>query len=206
MKTIALVPVKGTASGKKRLSPGLSSCRRSLLIDLMLSDLLRAIRAVREIDDIWIISADDRLVVHCGTLVRDMGGGLNTELWRASTEASRLAGTVLILAADLPLAESADIASLAAAARSNAVVVVPDRRGNGTNALALSPPTALAPHFGPDSRRRHEEAAQRLKLACCTLELASLSQDVDVPEDIGLLIQARPERYGFLRSTSERFL
>ena len=44
------------------------------------------------------------------------------------------------------------------------VTVVPDRHGTGTNALLLAPPDAIAPAFGPGSRERHAERAERAGL------------------------------------------
>jgi 2-phospho-L-lactate guanylyltransferase len=64
------------------------------------------------------------------------------------------------------------------------VVIVPDRHGSGTNALLLSPPDAMAPSFGPDSRHRHERLARAARLESQTVELGSLALDVDTPEDL----------------------
>ena len=38
-------------------------------------------------------------------------------------------------------------------------VIVPDRHGEGTNALLLTPPNALTPAFGEGSRQRHIDLA-----------------------------------------------
>ncbi len=66
-------------------------------------------------------------------------------------------------------------------------VIAPDRRREGTNALLLRPPGALAYHFGPDSFARHcQEARQRgLRLEVC--ERPGLALDIDLPEDLEYL-------------------
>ena len=67
------------------------------------------------------------------------------------------------------------------------VVVVPDRHGTGTNALLLEPPDAIRPAFGPGSRERH------LGLAAGAVvdEVPGLLLDVDTPEDLAALHEAR---------------
>jgi len=93
------------------------------------------------------------------------GGGLRAALAAgARALAERGAGTVLVLAADLPLVAAADIeALLEAHGEAAGVSVAPDRAGRGTNALACTPPGAIAFQFGPDSCRRHLAAALCLR-------------------------------------------
>lgn len=63
------------------------------------------------------------------------------------------------------------------------VLVVPDRHGEGTNALLVSPPDAIAPRFGDGSRAAHRQAASRAHLQ--HLELGGpLSLDVDTAADL----------------------
>jgi 2-phospho-L-lactate guanylyltransferase len=50
--------------------------------------------------------------------------------------------------------------------------------------LLLSPPDAMAPSFGPDSRHRHERLARAARLESRTVEIGSLALDVDTPEDL----------------------
>jgi 2-phospho-L-lactate guanylyltransferase len=85
------------------------------------------------------------------------------------------------------------------------VIIVPDARGLGTNSLLLSPPRAMAPCFGTDSRARHAAAARNLGLASRELRLPSLGFDVDEPEDLARLARATSDRaaYRFLASIFE---
>ncbi len=67
------------------------------------------------------------------------------------------------------------------------VVVAPDRRRQGTNALLVCPAGLIEYDFGPGSFQRHckraREAGARLEI----LELPSLALDMDLPEDLELV-------------------
>ena len=65
-----------------------------------------------------------------------------------------------------------------------AVAIVPDRHGTGTNALAIAPPDAFAPSFGPGSLERHVSAARDAGLVHRVEPVPSLALDVDTPEDL----------------------
>ncbi|HEX4114630.1 MAG TPA: NTP transferase domain-containing protein [Solirubrobacteraceae bacterium] len=67
------------------------------------------------------------------------------------------------------------------------VVIVPDRHGKGTNGLLLSPPDALSPSFGPDSRARHERLATESGVKWRIARPASLLLDIDTGEDLAAL-------------------
>ncbi len=67
------------------------------------------------------------------------------------------------------------------------VVIVPDRHGKGTNGLLLSPPDALSPSFGPDSRARHERLATESGVKWRIAQPASLLLDIDTGDDLAAL-------------------
>ena len=69
------------------------------------------------------------------------------------------ADAALVLAADLPLVRVSDLRRIAAAGRRAAIVIVPDRRRSGTNALYVRPPARLAPRFGSGSLAVDQPAA-----------------------------------------------
>ena len=64
---------------------------------------------------------------------------------------------------------------------------MPDRHGTGTNGLLLTPPNAIAPSFGPDSRARHERLARDAGADCRIERPASLLLDIDTGEDLAVL-------------------
>jgi 2-phospho-L-lactate guanylyltransferase len=76
------------------------------------------------------------------------------------------------------------------------VAIVPDRHGEGTNALVITPPGAFEPSFGPGSRLRHEAAARRKGIEHKVLDVPSLRLDVDTPEDLQELASALDRRHG----------
>jgi 2-phospho-L-lactate guanylyltransferase len=111
---------------------------------------------------------------------------------------ARNAAAVLALPADIPMATAAEIASVArcaAAAASRppgrALTLVPSRDGDGSNAVGVSPPSALAFSFGPDSRRRHVAAAVRTGLDVHELNLPGIGLDIDGPDDLAALLRLR---------------
>ena len=64
------------------------------------------------------------------------------------------------------------------------VAIVPDRHGEGTNALALVPPSAIRPAFGEGSCARHVAAAREAGIPFAVEELGSLALDLDTPADL----------------------
>jgi 2-phospho-L-lactate guanylyltransferase len=67
------------------------------------------------------------------------------------------------------------------------VVVAPDRRRKGTNALLVCPVGLIEYEFGPDSFRHHCEQAQRAGARLEICELPSLALDMDLPEDLEMV-------------------
>jgi len=205
MTTWAVVPVKRFADSKCRLAGVLAPEQRQRLSAAMLRDLLAALTATPGLDRIVLATSEPSAAAFGYPIVDDGGGDLNAAIARAAAalEAEKVA-RMLVIAADIPLAVPAEIAGILAVAREAEqeapVVVVPDARGLGTNALLLSPPRAIAPCFGPDSRARHAAAARKQGLASRELRLPSLGFDVDEPEDLARLARATAERpaYAFL--------
>ena len=94
------------------------------------------------------------------------------------------ADAALVIAADLPFAAAADLRRVIAAGRRAPVVIVPDERGSGTNALYVRPPTRIAPRFGRHSLAAHRRAAGP---AGAVLRVARLGIDIDTPADLRTL-------------------
>jgi 2-phospho-L-lactate/phosphoenolpyruvate guanylyltransferase len=67
------------------------------------------------------------------------------------------------------------------------VTIVPDRHGSGTNGLLLSPPDAIRPSFGPDSRARHERLAREAGAEWRVEQPPSLLLDIDTGADLAVL-------------------
>jgi 2-phospho-L-lactate guanylyltransferase len=206
MTTWAVVPVKRFAGAKRRLAGMLAPAQRRQLSSAMLRDLLAALTATPGLDRIVLATSEPSAAGFACPVIDDGGGDLNAAIVRAAAalEAAGVA-RMLVIAADIPLAAPVEIARVLAAGQEAPVVIVPDDRGLGTNALLLLPPAAIAPRFGADSRARHTAAARDLGLASRELRLPSLGFDVDEPEDLARLARVTADRadYGFLASTFE---
>ncbi len=206
MTTWAVVPVKRFADAKRRLAGVLGPEARRQLSTAMLRDVLAALTATPGLDRIVLATSEPSAAGFGCPVIDDGGGDLNAAIARAAAalEAAEVA-RMLVIAADIPLAAPAEIARVLAAGREAPMVIVPDLRGLGTNALLLSPPRAMEPCFGTDSRARHAAAARNLGLASTELNLPGLGFDVDEPEDLARLARVAADRaaYRFLARTFE---
>ncbi len=190
MKATAILPVKRFEAAKRRLSPGLDDHQRRALAAAMLGDVLAAIGAARQIERTILVSGDpvaQELAAAAGTeVVPDPAdeGHVEAALAGIARAASEGAGTVVLLPGDCPLLDPREIDSLLTGVPTPYVAIVPDRHGAGTNALVLSPPGAIRPAFGEDSRKRHELAAREGGVPFAIEELRSLGLDLDTPADL----------------------
>src|SRR4051812_6374230 len=171
MKTVAVVPMKNLSEVKSRLAGTISQGQRSALALDMLQHVLGAISASGVIDAIAVISPEPAaLGLPPGvTGLEETGSGLNNVLeqgrkWAASTGA----GALLVVLADLPLLTPQDISAMAGlAAGPDTVVLAPDRRGVGTNAMFVRPISRAHFSFGTSSypvhRSRYIEAGMAVR-------------------------------------------
>jgi 2-phospho-L-lactate guanylyltransferase len=93
--------------------------------------------------------------------------------------------------------DAGELRDLVARAGSTDVVIVPDRHGTGTNALALAPSGPFEPQFGVGSCVRHVDQAVAKGLEYEVMRVSSLALDVDTREDASALETALarfPER------------
>ena len=183
----ALIPVKELPLAKARLAPVLDASDRRTLALALFHDVLAAAMACPALDGIAVVTRDDDLLsmtAEAGAEGLREPGGLNEALTTASqTLARRAVDRLVVLAADLPLANAGDIEAVARADTDIVVVRSPD---GGTNALALTP-GAIPFRFGPDSAQRHIDAADKAGLRSLRLELPGLTLDIDTPEDLARL-------------------
>lgn len=190
----AIVPVKPLRRGKSRLAGVFSEDERADLNRHLLENTVSTLNNIPEIEQVLVVSRDQSAL----SLARDLGARtvqengapqLNVALERATIVAKTYETRgVLILPADLPLITSEDVNLMLERATDPPVVVVaPDRHNKGTNALLVCPAGLIEYHYGDDSFDTHcrlaEKAGARLEIC----ELASLTLDLDVPEDLELL-------------------
>ncbi|HXG36639.1 MAG TPA: 2-phospho-L-lactate guanylyltransferase [Dehalococcoidia bacterium] len=194
----ALVPAKALSRAKGRLAGVLSEEERRQLSLAMLSDVLRAARAVPQIETVAVVSADQEVLEAAeasGTRAiqepahaRDLNAALTfatAELMNAGVD------TLLVLPMDIPTITPREVSNILEALPSPRGMVVVRSVARGTAALALRPPDAVPFLFGPQSAMAHHREAVRRRVPARILRLPSISIDIDSPQDLLDLI-SRP--------------
>ncbi len=187
----AIVPVKPLRRGKSRLAPALTVNERTMLNRRLLIHTLEVLGQVEAIEQVLVVSRDTGALAlarqyGARTLQERGDSQLNLALRHATSflQAYRV-GAVMVLPADLPLLEPADIQALVAALEAPpAVVLAPDRHHEGTNALLMTPPGVIRYRYGPGSFARHREEAEAAGVRLRIVERPGLAWDLDWPEDL----------------------
>lgn len=182
VRAAIVVPVKAFHAAKLRLAPALSPEAREVLAREMAS------RVVRAAGDLPVtVVCDDPVVrswaLEVGAAVHWTPGlGLDGAV-AAGVDVVTAAGAqrVVVAHADLPLATGLDHV----VGRSG-VVLVPDRRHDGTNVIALPAGSGFRFAYGPGSFSRHHAEALRLGLPVEVVDDSVLAWDVDIPDDLEL--------------------
>ncbi len=193
----ALVAIRSSA-GKQRLAGVLDEAQRHALVLAMAEDVLAALLASPQITGVALVTEDAQL----GEMAQAMGaqiipdpgeGGLNGALAHGrAVLVEEGAQSLLIVHGDVPAIAAADIAAMCAA-HDGGVTIAPATSDGGTNGLLLTPPDAIALHFGKDSCAAHVAAAEKAGFAAKVLVIAGLSHDIDEAEDLGLLAVSASE-------------
>ncbi|MGI8461867.1 MAG: 2-phospho-L-lactate guanylyltransferase [Solirubrobacterales bacterium] len=194
MAATAIVPVKRFAKAKGRLAKALSPEARKDLCRAMLGDVIEAIGESSEVERILLVTKEWDLPVVETTWegVTDARRSTHSAAAMRGIEQAKAEGAevVVLLPGDCPLLDPAELDGALRRAHPGRVAIVPDRHGEGTNALILSPPDAIEPAFGPGSRDRHEKLARAFGHEVALERLYSLSLDLDTYEDLTVLRQA----------------
>ena len=192
----AIVPVKPLRRGKSRLAGVLTEEERVDLNRRLLAHTLDTLTAIKELESVLVVSRDPAALAlardHGARTVQENGAPqLNVALARATIVAKSYATQgVLIVPADLPLLTPEDVrAMLARAADPPVVVIAPDRRRDGTNALLVCPVGLIQYTYGPNSFQRHCERALQAGARLEIIDLPSLALDMDMPEDLEIVSQ-----------------
>jgi len=206
----AIVPIKAVEGAKQRLAAVLDTRERRDLMLAMAADVLDAVAAAPSLAGVVVVAGDGaalRIGRQVGAeVIEDVGGaGQSAAVALAvAVLAARGADCILALPADIPLLSADEIETVIAAhPQGRAVSLVPARDGNGSNAVAVSPPDALRFRFGPDSRRLHLAEAEAARLAVRELHLPDIGLDIDTPEDLDELLRRSGggRTFAFLRDS-----
>jgi 2-phospho-L-lactate guanylyltransferase len=191
MSIFGIVPVKPFIQGKSRLAEVLSDRERIHLNKTLLAHTLVALLEVSHIQGIWVISRDPGVLTMARyyrvKTIHEYGcTHLNSALRQATAFAQlRPSDGVLILPADLPLLKPEDIRKIIAkSVKSPIIVINPDRRGTGTNALLVQPNGMIDYSFGENSFRKHCSQAIARHIPLEIVKLPSIGMDLDLPEDL----------------------
>ncbi len=180
--TAVVIPVKDFTRAKVRLAQELDAPARASLARDMATIVVRAAAPL----PVVVVCDDDDVRDWAGSVGAEViwtpGLGLNGAVQAGVAElASRGVGTAVVAHSDLPLATSLDWV-----AATEGVTIVPDRRLDGTNVLAVPAAASFRFAYGAGSFARHRAEGLRLGLPVRIVRDARLGWDVDHPGDLAL--------------------
>ncbi len=188
-REVVLVPVKGFQQAKRRLGTILTDARRVALVRSMAECVVAAsapLPVAVVCDDVEVAEWAAELGA---TVMWEPGQGLNGAV-RSGVDQLAAAGVewVIVAHGDLPRARG-----LGSLAPFEGVILVPDRRDDGTNVLRIPVACDFQFAYGPGSFRAHRAEATRLGLPVRVQRIPALAYDVDWPADVAEL-HAAPQR------------
>jgi 2-phospho-L-lactate guanylyltransferase len=192
-RIIAVVPIRSLRNGKTRLAPILAPGERAALLRDSAERVIATALNSGEIERILVVTGDDEALAWAGNLGDGVTAlaqsplypGLNGAIDQAKAWTITDGGDALLsLFGDLPLLTTDDIERVVN--QSATVVLGPDRRGEGTNALLLRLAGNGAEFrfaFGDASLGRHLDEARRLGLEIAIVDTLGVGFDLDTPDD-----------------------
>jgi 2-phospho-L-lactate/phosphoenolpyruvate guanylyltransferase len=186
-----LIPVNSLEKAKGRLADLLTPAERRELARITLESVLQAVAAAG-LEPI-VVSSDPAIagLVAPARVFSEAGAkpGLNSELEAALGSLAHQGCTeVLILHADLPLADAASLGRLIARALPAPSVAIVRSLDGGTNAMLLRPPGRFALAYGKGSFAAHRREATASGTQLRAVQSAALTLDLDTPADITRLL------------------
>jgi 2-phospho-L-lactate guanylyltransferase len=175
-----LVPVKGFGVAKRRLADVLTPDERADLARRMAERVLLAADPLPVhvvCDDLEVATWADGMGAR---VLWRPGHGLNGAVTDGVASLAKLGVSDVVVAhADLPLARD-----LPRVLHPGVITLVPDRRDDGTNVIALPAGLGFRFGYGAGSFRRHGAEARRHGLGVRVWRDPQLGLDVDLPEDL----------------------
>ena len=200
-----LVPVKILADAKQRLSGILSPEERVALAQAMCEDVLQTLANWQNRTSLTMAMAvavvtNDSFASRLAArfkfdVIADANSGETSAIEMATAVSkARGARSTLVVPADIPLIDSAELQEIIESAPPDGTVLVPDAEGRGTNAALRSPGDLFPLRFGNDSFLPHQAAARATGLPCVILRLPGIALDIDRPQDLHQLAAASGQR------------
>jgi 2-phospho-L-lactate guanylyltransferase len=188
----AIIPVKPLQASKTRLAHLLTASERADLMRRFLQNALLTLNCVPAIGRVLLISSDTEVLslarkYGAMTIAEEKAQGLNKAVTRAARYAHcQKASGILILPADLPFMQTADIERMVEVVRGGngrIMAICTDDRQDGSNALLLAPPAAFTFHYGRGSFHQHLQEATRLGYTTHIVSTPGLQFDLDTEAD-----------------------
>lgn len=189
-----LVPIKNTSGAKQRLASVLDQPARTLLAQAMLHDVLYAVHQWQGRPSVGVVTSDPfaiEIAAEYGfEVIPDAENPGETGAIEMATRVcvERGEDSTLVLPADIPLIQAAELEEILKHAPAEGSVLVPAGDGRGTNAAYRRPANLFPLRFGNDSFKPHYAAAQATGKPCVVLTSPGVAVDVDNPEDLHQLI------------------
>jgi 2-phospho-L-lactate guanylyltransferase len=191
MKTVGIIPVKSFERGKSRLAEVLPDAERMELARALFLHVLAVARGSGALDEILVATDGDDVAalagVHGARVLRDppLGARLGDVVDAAIADVAGSTDAVLVLMGDLPRLVAIDVSTTIGLLADADLVLAPDLRDEGTNALAMRTPRTHRPvrtAFG------HAASFARHRLLCAKDRVAvhrseGLGFDVDTARD-----------------------
>jgi 2-phospho-L-lactate guanylyltransferase len=177
-----VVPFRG-ADAKRRLTP-LSAGERHTLAHAMLTDVLAAATTVGRtivVTPERAAEARRRAEAVGAEIVDDPGRGQSDAVAQALRGLDD--GPVLVVNADLPAAQPADLLALLGLLPPGGLVLAPAADGT-TNAIALASPRLFERLYGDGSAERFRRHAEGIGIPFADADLPNLTRDVDRLADL----------------------
>ena len=187
----ALVPFKGAAGAKRRLSPVLNGAEREGLVMALLRDVLAALVESPALAGVLLVSRADVAAALASEFSIEAYTDQSDDLSGAVTEASaylqaqRGASGTLFVPGDVPLIEPADVGAILRGHTD--VTLVPDANDIGTNAAASTPPNAFEYLFDGKSFKPHIAAAKRAGFDARVVHRRAFGIDVDTVAELAIV-------------------
>jgi 2-phospho-L-lactate guanylyltransferase len=190
-KLNVVIPVKDPTHAKERLAGVLTADQRTGLALVLFERVLSFFGGLPDPPHVLVVTDADAVA----QLARRLGADIlmeeeatgETAAVEKATEWSVAQGyaSQLVVPGDMATLDRAEMLQLLAHPRENpSAVLCPATGDDGTNAVLLTPPNAIAYRFGDRSFPDYQARAKQHDVPCHVLRLPSLVLDLDTPDDL----------------------